>query len=116
MTTRADTGRAAEQRAADMLSAAGLELLERNFSVRTGEIDIVARDGEEAVFIEVRARASDAYGGAAASIGVAKRRRLIRAARAWIAARRWEGPCRFDVVAVDGENLEHLRDAFRAER
>lgn len=113
--TRLETGRKAEELAAAFLRAKGLAVLERNFRVKVGEIDIVARDGDEVVFVEVRARASREFGGAAASVGGAKRRRLIRAARLWLQARGWDGACRFDVVALDGGRLEHLPAAFEAD-
>lgn len=109
---RAETGRAAEAAAAELLRAKGLSVVETNFRVKVGEIDIVARDGEEIVFVEVRARASAAFGGAAASVGGAKRRKLVRAAQVWLQARGWTGPCRFDVVALDGGRAEHLPAAF----
>lgn len=112
--TRIETGRKAEELAAAFLQAKGLSIIEKNFRAKVGEIDIVAKDGEEIVFIEVRARASRDFGGAAASVGGAKRRRLVRAAGVWLQARGWEGACRFDVVAVDAGRLEHLPAAFDA--
>jgi putative endonuclease len=113
---RAETGRRGEDLAAAFLSAKGLAIVERNFRAKVGEIDIVARDGEELVFVEVRARAGRGFGGAAASVDAGKRRRLVRAARVWLAARGWDGPCRFDVVTLDAGRLEHLPAAFEADR
>jgi putative endonuclease len=112
--TRIETGRKAEDLAAAFLQAKGMTILEKNFLAKVGEIDIVAKDNDEIVFVEVRARASREYGGAAASVGGAKRRKLIRAASLWLQARGWEGACRFDVVALDGGRLEHLPAAFDA--
>ena len=109
---RADTGRAAEDAAAVFLRAKGMVVVERNFRVKVGEIDLVARDRDEIVFVEVRARASAAFGGAAASVGGAKRRKLIKAARVWLQTRAYSGPCRFDVVAVDAGRAEHIPSAF----
>jgi putative endonuclease len=107
-------GQKAEDLAAAFLQAKGLTVVERNFRAKVGEIDIVARDGDEIVFVEVRARASKDFGGAAASVGGAKRRKLLRAAALWLQARGWDGACRFDVVAVDAGRLEHLPGAFGA--
>lgn len=107
-----ETGRAAEEAAAELLRAKGMVVVERNFRVKAGEIDIVARDRDEIVFVEVRARASSSFGGAAASVGAAKRRKLIRAARVWLQARAYGGPCRFDVVALDAGRAEHIPAAF----
>jgi putative endonuclease len=112
--TRIETGRNAENLAAAFLQAKGLTIIEKNFRAKVGEIDIIAKEGDEMIFVEVRARASRDFGGAAASVGGAKRRKLIKAAQLWLQVRGWDGGCRFDVVAVDGGKLEHLPAAFDA--
>jgi len=112
--TGIETGRKAEELAAAYLQSKGLSVVERNFRAKVGEIDIIAKDGDEIVFVEVRARATKDFGGAAASVSGAKRRKLIRAAALWLQARGWDGACRFDVVALDGGKLEHLPAAFDA--
>ena len=111
---RAETGRAAEELAAVLLQTKGMSVVERNFRAKVGEIDLVARDGAEIVFVEVRARARGDFGGAAASVDGVKRRKLVRAAQVWLQARAWSGPCRFDVVAVDAGRAEHIPAAFEA--
>lgn len=107
-------GGGAEALAAALLERAGLTILERNYRCRFGEIDLVAQCGPTLVFVEVRARRSEAFGGAAGSITRAKRRRLLAAARHYLAARGGDRPCRFDVVLARGEGpeLEWVRDAF----
>jgi putative endonuclease len=107
-------GAAAEELAAVFLEGQGLRIVERNYRCRFGEIDLVARSGAVLVFVEVRARTSEAFGGAAGSITAAKRRRLVAAARHYLAARRRERACRFDVVLVRGagQRIEWLTDAF----
>ena len=107
-------GEPAENLAAAFLARRGLTILERNYRCRFGEIDIVARSGALLVFVEVRARKSEAFGGAAGSITAAKRRRLVAAARHYLATRRIDRACRFDVVLVRGpeQQLEWLTDAF----
>jgi putative endonuclease len=115
MTSRAETGRRAEELAAAFLKSKGFEVVERNFRAKVGEIDVIAKDGDEMVFVEVRARSGRGFGGAAASVDGAKRRRVIRAARVWLAARGWDGACRFDVVTLDSGRLEHLPAAFTAD-
>jgi len=112
--SRMETGKKAEELAAEHLEGKGMTVLERNFRAKVGEIDLVVKDGEEVVFVEVRCRASRAFGGAAASVDATKRRKLIRTAALWIQARGWEGSCRFDVVAVEGGELEHIPAAFEA--
>ena len=109
---RAELGRAAEDAAAALLRAKGMIVVERNFRASVGEIDLVAKDRDEIVFVEVRSRASSSFGGAAASVGGAKRRKLIKAAQLWLQARAWTGPCRFDVVALDAGRAEHIPSAF----
>jgi len=99
---RQDSGRRAEELAAEFLRAAGCEILQCNYRRRLGELDIVARADDVLVIAEVRTRASNAYGGAAASVGRRKQRRITRAAsqllqqRADLAAL----PVRFDVLVV----------------
>lgn len=110
--TRQEIGQAGEDAAARHLAAQGLRLVERNFRVRGGEIDLVCRDGPAVAFVEVRLRCGDAFGGAAASITPAKQARLVIAARHWM-ARHGERPCRFDCVLIQDGRLEWLKDAFR---
>ncbi|MCS6995534.1 MAG: YraN family protein [Casimicrobiaceae bacterium] len=83
---------------ARLVSARGWRLLERNWRCRFGEIDLIARDGDTVVFIEVRHRSDDRFGGAAASIDRAKQRRLSRAAQLYLSGYSDIPPCRFDVV------------------
>ena len=108
-------GRQGEDLAAEHLRKAGYRILDRNVRSRLGEIDIVALDGVCIVFVEVRKRRSDAYGGAAASITGAKRARLIAAAQIYLTTLRREPPCRFDAVLIDGADppkIEWHRDVF----
>lgn len=103
------------------LQRAGLVLVERNYRVargphaRGGEVDLILRERDGTlVFAEVRARAGTRHGGAAASVGVAKQRRIVLAAQHYLL--RWASPppCRFDVVAIDAGRVEWLRGAFEA--
>lgn len=111
-------GQAAEDRALAHLLRAGLTLLERNYRTPGrggGEIDLILREpGGTLVFVEVRARAGLSHGGAAASVGATKQRRIVRAARHYLLRHRSPPPCRFDVVAIDGERIEWLQAAFDA--
>ncbi len=110
-------GDAAEDRALAHLQAAGLKLLARNYRTPGrggGEIDLVMRDAGTLVFVEVRRRATRAFGGAAGSIGAAKRRRIVFAARHYLMRSIQPPPCRFDVVSVEGDAVEWLRAAFDA--
>jgi putative endonuclease len=114
MTTTQARGAAAEDLAARYLARQGLPVVERNFRVRGGEIDLICRDGATVVFVEVRLRRGSDFGGAGASITAAKRAKIVMAARHWL-ARHQDMPCRFDCVLMDGDNIEWLRDAFSAD-
>lgn len=111
-------GQRAEQLALRYLADRGLRLLERNYRCRCGEIDLVMRDGETLVFVEVRFRSRPEFGGAAASVDCRKQRRLINAARHYLQRyRQTESLCRFDVVAMGaaGDNsIEWLQNAITA--
>ncbi len=102
------------------LLRAGLQHIASNVRYRNGELDLVMLDqgttGKTLVFVEVRMRASAAFGGAAASVDRNKQRRLINAAEQYLQQHHARQPpaCRFDVVTLDGAgNLEWLRDAFQ---
>jgi len=108
-----DLGTDAETRAEAMLMHEGLHPVARNYRCRGGEIDLVMRDRDHMVFVEVRYRSHGGYGGAAASIGPGKQQRLVLAARHYLMSSGWSGPCRFDVVAFEGAREGHwIRDAF----
>ena len=109
-------GRRAEDEAARHLEIHGLRISARNYRCRGGEIDLVCRDGATLVFVEVRLRSDPRFGGAAASVTVAKQGRIALAAQHYLAAHRLhDAPCRFDCVLIDGEAPpEWLRDAFQA--
>ncbi|NHZ89686.1 YraN family protein [Massilia sp. CCM 8733] len=102
-----------EQKALDYLTSQGLRLVEANYRCRGGEIDLILRHGEELVFVEVRQRASSSHGGAAASITPAKIGRMVRAAQTYLLRFAQVPPCRFDVIAIDGERMEWLRNAIQ---
>lgn len=109
-----ERGKAAEDAAATYLSGQGLRLVERNWRCKGGEIDLIMRDGKVLVFVEVRARGSSRFGGAAASITGTKQARLIHAARLYLSAQGSPPACRFDAVLFDGTRLDWIRDAFQA--
>jgi len=110
-----------EDQVCQYLQDQGARILMRNVQARQGEIDVVCLDDGVLAFVEVRQRSSARYGGAAASVGYGKQVRLIRTAQVWlprVTARYFDGqtpPCRFDVVAVQGDAMEWLKQAFRIE-
>lgn len=116
--TTKQVGDAAEQRASGFLQAKGLQFVARNYRTPGrggGEIDLIMRDRDGTlVFVEVRKRSRTDHGGAAASVGHVKQRRIIFAARHYLLQLRTVPPCRFDVVVMDGDAVEWLRAAFDA--
>jgi putative endonuclease len=117
VSTKVD-GDAAEDRALAHLRQQGLELVARNYRTPGrggGEIDLIMREGDGTlVFVEVRKRASRGFGGAAASIGWGKQRRVVFAARHYLLRLRQPPPCRFDVISMENGALQWLRAAFDA--
>lgn len=112
--TKRDAGTVGESKAEAYLRRRGLRILERNFTLRIGEIDLIAQDGDTLVFVEVRSRADATFGSAIRAVGPSKRRQVSRVAAAYIA---WRAPTsatvRFDVVAITGDDVEWIRDAWR---
>src|SRR5262245_58434681 len=118
---RALTGRTAEDVAAEFLRREGLEILQRNYRRRGGELDVVARSGDVLVIAEVRTRASDAFGGAAASVDGWKQHKIIRAAMLLLQQHKALAQLRvrFDVIVVHEPGsaqprVEWIRHAFEA--
>lgn len=108
-------GGSAEDRAARFLKRQKYRIVDRNVVCgRLGEIDIVALSGDVLVFVEVRYRASSRFGSAAETIGADKQRKLTRAADHYLSRNPHAGPVRFDVVAIDGDEMQLIVDAFRA--
>ena len=111
-------GDAAESLAIALIERAGLRVLERNYRVRGGEIDCIALDGETLVFVEVRYRKSNQFGGAAASIDLRKQQRIIHAAQIYLMKhpRQANRPCRFDCILLSAMNTdatEWIKNAFQ---
>lgn len=114
-------GAGVEAAAREFLIGQGLRAVAANANYRFGEIDLVMLDGDTLVFVEVRYRRSSSFGGGAASVDAGKRRKLVKAAQAFLLAHRHhaDAPCRFDVIDASGNPdapvFQWLRDAFRAD-
>ncbi len=107
-------GLEAEEKCAAYLARAGLDIVARNWRCRLGELDLVAREGDTLVFVEVRYRRSERYGGAGESIAGRKRARLLAAAKLYLSGA-GDRPCRFDAMIVKSLaplELEWVRDAI----
>lgn len=103
-------GRDAEARTLAFLEQQGLTLIEKNFRCRAGEIDLIMRDAQTLVFIEVRSRKDRRFGGAAASVGPVKQQRLWRTAAFYLLRYRKPPACRFDLVAIESEDLRWMKN------
>lgn len=113
-TARQVEGQRGEDEALAYLQRQGLRLIERNFRCKGGEIDLLMHDGSTLVFVEVRKRADKNHGGAAASVTAGKQKRLIIAAHIFLQRYSMPPPCRFDVIAIDGTELNWLKNAIEA--
>jgi putative endonuclease len=110
-------GKHGEDLACEELQRLGYAIIDRRFRTRCGELDIVAREGDVIVFVEVKARSSDRFGAPLESVTWKKRQRLSQMAESYLFLKRLCGvPCRFDVVAVTGDaepfRVEVLQHAF----
>ncbi len=115
--SRRVTGNAGEFAAADFLKRLGYKILERQYRFNHGEIDVVARDGGEIVFVEVKTRRSERFGRAEESVTPKKQELLRRTAEGYVEEKKCLNvPCRFDVVAVQVRNgkaeITHFKNAF----
>ena len=117
--TRSILGKDGEDLACRELARRGYAIVERRFRVRSGELDIVARDGPVLVFVEVKTRAGRRFGNPAEAVTPVKQRRLAQLANAYLVRHRLSDcPCRFDIVSVDvgvaPPSIEVIRNAFDA--
>ena len=109
-----ETGSRYENLAASFLEEKGFRILEKNYRRKTGEIDLIARDGSVLVFAEVKYRHGDAYGNPADAVGSVKQHRIRRTAEWYLLEHgiSFQSPCRFDVISIlDGE-IQHIQNAF----
>lgn len=111
-------GQASEMQAERFLLAKGYRILDRNVRTPLGELDLVAEDRGVVVFVEVKGRTTEAFGGALLAVNHRKRTKLTKLAALYLAQRHWsDKACRFDVVLVRGRSsdqgqIEHLQNAF----
>ncbi len=113
-------GRTGEDRAARFLVSQGYRILERNYSTRSGEIDLIALHQGTVAFIEVKTRSNDAFGAPELAVNHRKQQRMIKAALGYIKFKKLhQVPCRFDVVAINTANeqqVELIQNAFEMDR
>lgn len=106
-------GISTEKMAQAYLVQQGLRPLAKNYRSKMGEIDLIMSEAETLVFVEVRYRSSEAYGGALASVDHNKQSKLIKTAYTYLRKKRWQGPCRFDVLAMNNDyECQWVKNAF----
>jgi putative endonuclease len=109
-------GQQAEQQALDFLLNKGLKLVTRNFRCKTGEIDLIMRDDDDLVFVEVRFRQSNDFGRALETVTASKQRKLLACANRFLQMKRIDSPCRFDIIALNGAGsmpVEWIKNAIQ---
>ena len=107
-------GKDAEDRALGFLEQKGLRLIKRNYRSRFGEIDLIMREGRTIVFVEVRYRCNKIFGGASYSVTAAKQGRLLATAEQFLQQHAPQYPARMDVLALEGNDIEWIKNAFEA--
>ena len=109
-------GRSAEDDGAFWLESQGLRIVDRNVQYKVGELDVVALDGDTLCFVEIKARATARFGEAVWAVTRRKQGQIAAAAMLYLATHEYDGPCRFDVLAMDGSPVgwryTYFRDAF----
>jgi putative endonuclease len=113
-----ELGRKGEAIAVALLEGKGYRIIERNWRFGHEEIDIIARDGDFIVIVEVKTRTSNSIAEPEDAVNKGKQRILVRAANAYVNYKRLQGEVRFDIISVlirpEGEQVKHLADAFYA--
>ncbi len=110
-------GSEGESFAIQYLIKQGYAIMEHNYKTRIGEIDIIAKDGETIVFVEVKTRTDDTFASPFESVTTAKRQKIKNVASLYLQKQKKESPARFDIISITcnqdgGRSLRHIRDAF----
>lgn len=106
-------GRLGENKACEFLKNLGYKILDKNFKTHVGEIDVIAKDGEEIVFIEVKTRSQEAFGSPAEAVGELKQQKYFKVAEQYLIKNKFTAsPVRFDVVEIQNGQINHIKDAF----
>ena len=106
-------GRAGELKAAEFLRKKGFEIIKTNFKTHVGEIDIIAKDNDTYVFVEVKTRSTSDFGAPSEAVNLKKQRKYqLTATEFLLKEKKTEAPCRFDVVEIENGQINHIFDAF----
>ncbi len=106
-------GRVGENKAVEYLKKQGYTVLEKNYKTRLGEIDVIVKKDETIIFVEVKTRTSDTYGRPSEAVGYEKQRKYVKVAQEYLLKNKLLGQkCRFDVIEILNEEINHIIDAF----
>jgi putative endonuclease len=106
-------GRAGEKRATEFLRKKGFKILQTNYKTHIGEIDVIAKDGDTIVFVEVKTRISDEYGVPSEAVNVKKQEKYYKVATEYLVREKlMDSPCRFDVIEIENGQINHIFNAF----
>ncbi|MBQ1916835.1 MAG: YraN family protein [Lachnospiraceae bacterium] len=105
-------GKEKEDLAVEFLGRHGIEVIERNYSCRTGEVDIIAVEGDTLVFIEVKYRSSLKYGYPEENVDLRKQKKICSTAIFYISSHHYDGKIRFDVISIVPDRIKLIRNAF----
>lgn len=112
---RRKTGMEQEELAVRYLEEKGYQILERNYQIRTGEIDIIAKDQDCLVFVEVKYRQNEKHGNPLEAVDYRKQRKIFQTAQYYLYRHKlWDVSCRFDVIGITGTQIHHIKNAFEA--
>ena len=110
---RRETGSLYERMASDYLKGLGYEILEQNYRIRTGEIDLIAKEKDQIVFVEVKYRKDGRMGDPLEAVDGRKQKKIYQTARYYVHQKGYEAmPCRFDVIGITGTQIHHVKNAF----
>ncbi len=110
---RKSKGKAAEEKAASFLKSLGYQVIERNFRARFGEIDIIAKDGNTLVFVEVRSKSYSSFGTPEETVSKTKARKIVKTAEFYIQIKNPSfEDVRFDIISILHNNISHIKNAF----
>ena len=106
-------GKVGEDKAVAYLKKQGFKITERNYKNAFGEIDVIAKDGEYTVFIEVKTRTGEEFGAPSEAVDYCKRQKYTRIAEAYLVSKGLvDSACRFDVIEIENGEINHIKDAF----
>ena len=109
-----DVGTFYEDVAVRYLEENGVEIIARNYRCRLGEIDLIGRQGKVLIFFEVKYRKSTNYGSSLQAVDVRKQKQIVRTAKYYLTYDRSDSYIRFDVIGIDNDRVEWIKDAFGA--